>query len=144
MNFSLIFLLFLPILFNFCFTNDWTDCSESNDTLKIKSLTFIPDPPESGKLFTIHLDADVLRKIDAATAYATVYFNGIKILQIQENFCSIINITCPITDPVLHFQVTETIPSYVPSGEYSGQIEVIDNNNQQVTCIKYDLPIVSN
>ncbi|KAJ5077624.1 phosphatidylglycerol/phosphatidylinositol transfer protein [Anaeramoeba ignava] len=139
-----IFFFLIIIIFPLIQTKEWSYCETTKYPLELSELQVVPDPPIVGKPIEITLDGNLTTEIDEGSAYVTVYFNSIKILQIQENLCSLPGFSCPIKVGKLTINLDEPLPAYVPAGEYSGQIELVGDNSLEILCINYDIHIDPN
>ncbi|KAJ5071796.1 phosphatidylglycerol/phosphatidylinositol transfer protein [Anaeramoeba ignava] len=123
------------------FADIWTDCSQAGDDFKITDVVITPNPPVKGQPMTAEIKGALSKTITGGTAELMVYYNGIKLLDITKDICTIDpDLPCPINaNPSVDLKFTETIPSYVPSGKYTGQAVMKDQDGKEIVCVKFDL-----
>ncbi|KAJ5071795.1 phosphatidylglycerol/phosphatidylinositol transfer protein [Anaeramoeba ignava] len=126
------------------FADIWTDCSKAGDDFKITSVSINPDPPVKGSPVTAAITGNLQKTITGGTAHLTVSLNGIKLLDETKDICTIDpdEVKCPIpANPNFTLKDTVTIPSYAPSGTYTGQVVLTDQDGTEIACVKFNLDL---
>ncbi|KAJ5071794.1 phosphatidylglycerol/phosphatidylinositol transfer protein [Anaeramoeba ignava] len=131
-------LILLFLLIVAAFANIWSDCSKPDDDFKISNVVITPDPPVKGQPVTADIQGNLNKTITGGTAHLTISYNGIKLLDETKNICELT--TCPIdSNPNADFKYTATIPSSIPSGNYTGQIVLTDQDSDEIGCVSFAL-----
>ncbi|EGG20835.1 hypothetical protein DFA_00700 [Cavenderia fasciculata] len=129
-----IFVLFC--VFALATADIWTNCGSSSDHFQIGSVTITPDPPVKGQDITVTANGNLNEEITSGNVKLLVKFGFITILNQNEDLCQAKNpIPCPLQPGAYNHTITAQIPSNAPSGKYSGNVVVTDQNSQEVACI---------
>ncbi|KYQ89104.1 hypothetical protein DLAC_10336 [Tieghemostelium lacteum] len=142
MNKSIIFVFVLLALATPALCDIWTWCGTSADHLTINSVTITPDPPVKGQLLTVTASGTLNEQVTAGNAHITVKYGFITLINENQNICSSENpIPCPIAAGQYSHTINVTIPSSAPSGKYTGNVVITDQNSQEITCVNVDLDL---
>eukprot|EP01132_Coremiostelium_polycephalum_P010771 gene10771-13188_t len=129
-------LVFVLFAIAFATADIWTNCGSSSDHFQISSVSITPDPPVKGQLLTVTASGNLDETITAGNVHILVKYGFITLINQNENFCSSDNpIPCPVQPGSYSHTVNATIPGNAPSGKYTGNVVVTDQNNQEVACI---------
>eukprot|EP00003_Mantamonas_plastica_P008405 TRINITY_DN1735_c0_g1_i3.p3 TRINITY_DN1735_c0_g1~~TRINITY_DN1735_c0_g1_i3.p3 ORF type:complete len:155 (+),score=45.07 TRINITY_DN1735_c0_g1_i3:44-466(+) len=117
----------------------WSFCGTSADHLKIGSVQITPDPPQKGANITVAASGTLDEQVTGGSAVVKLYYSGIKILDHTYDLCTLDpQIKCPFPQGTNTLKVSEMIPSDAPGGHYTGSVNLNDQNNTEITCIKLD------
>eukprot|EP01027_Heterolobosea_sp_BB2_P020498 GEZU01029245.1.p2 GENE.GEZU01029245.1~~GEZU01029245.1.p2 ORF type:complete len:144 (+),score=40.14 GEZU01029245.1:54-485(+) len=132
-------LVLLIALFAVVRADIWQSCAQPGDVLTLTSITVNPDPPVIGQDLTIAVNGTLASDVTSGTVHASVTLDGATLLDQDFDLCSFSSaIQCPFKAGPFNVAQTFNIPPYAPSGEYSGQFIIDDQNGKEVTCIKFD------
>eukprot|EP01112_Ceratiomyxa_fruticulosa_P001764 TRINITY_DN11927_c0_g1_i1.p1 TRINITY_DN11927_c0_g1~~TRINITY_DN11927_c0_g1_i1.p1 ORF type:complete len:154 (-),score=18.81 TRINITY_DN11927_c0_g1_i1:79-540(-) len=137
----------LFIIFGCISAQYWTPCGTNSDLFTISKFAVDPSPPVVGQNATVYIAGQLTETVTGgnATLIANYYLNGWHALpSFVFDTCSIDGSDCPIQPGAITRSGTFFIPSYSPQGEYKGQLVVVDQNNQTLTCVNYDITLGSN
>jgi len=120
----------------------WKSCASGADHLHISSVDLTPATPSPGKPITIKFIGDLDKAITGGTTHLDVTYLGIKILSKDFETCTLSpEFPCPIKAGHLDLSITETIPAVTPRGSYTGKIQMMDQDRQEVTCVTFAVKI---
>ena len=122
----------------------WSDCSKPGDRCKIVSVVITPDPPKKGEPLTINATVTCSEEITGGTVKIVVKYSIITVLNKSYSLCDLLSQTgqkCPVAAGTYSNSITETIPSSAPSGHYTGNVEITDQNGQELGCINLNLSL---
>ena len=124
------------------FGDVWSDCSKSGDAAKIDSVTITPDPPKKGQSVTVKATVTTSEVVTNGSAKVEVKFGIIPFYTSTFDLCTIlpdVGLKCPVNKGNHTATVTGAVPAEIPSGHYTGNVEVTDENDKELACIKLDL-----
>uniref|UniRef100_UPI0039812752 ML domain-containing protein n=1 Tax=Salmonella sp. s51228 TaxID=3159652 RepID=UPI0039812752 len=109
----------------------WTNCTTNADDASIISVVITPDPPAIGQNVTITVIVNLKKIITSGTIHVNVKWSIFPISRTLD-LCTVVRQagqTCPLMpgDHITH-TVHELIPSSIPSGHYTGNIRITDQN----------------
>ena len=119
----------------------WTDCSAPAAHLKSLNLSFTPDPPTLGSdlriVMTGTLDEEMtggslnvwLKLLDTITVVNRTY----NVCQMSQEY------QCPYPVGGINVTLPDVPTTGAPSGDYTGQMYMTDQSNQQVACVTLDV-----
>ncbi|KAL5467694.1 hypothetical protein EMCRGX_G031957 [Ephydatia muelleri] len=122
----------------------WSDCSKSGDPSKIVSVVITPDPPKKGVPLTINATVALSEQVTSGTVKIVVKYSIITVLNKAYALCDLLSQAgqkCPVAPGTYSSSITETIPGSAPSGKYSGNVEITDQNGQELGCINLALSL---
>jgi len=109
-----------------------SDCSNGNSLFKIKSMSFLPDPPVLGTNSTLLLSMDVPEEISGGSVIYSVTYNFIPFSPTVEDLC--LALSCPISVGQL-----DTISSIPFDSSLSGtlifKIQWKDSIDRDLLCV---------
>jgi len=118
---------------------DYTNCSPPNAPFNLTSLVLVPDPPKIGLDAQINATGILNEVVTGGRVYFTVqwYSNGgwHNLPSFQFDLCNLAQ--CPISDKIIRYNTTISVPSFTPSGKYRGKLQVLDQNNAIILCLSY-------
>ncbi|KAN0045346.1 hypothetical protein ACTA71_005723 [Dictyostelium dimigraforme] len=118
----------------------WSNCGTAADKLQIQNVTLTPEIPVKGDSLTITASGTLSEEVTSGTASITVKFGFITLIDKKYSICSSQDpIPCPIAAGLYEKTITETIPDSAPSGTYTANIVITDQNDSEITCIDVDL-----
>lgn len=120
------------------------DCSGAGAHLKITKMSFSPDPPVKGQPIHVVAAGNLDKTITDGDVHIVVKYLGIKVLDNHSSLCSLLEQAgqkCPVPAQPLSIDISQPLPSSIPSGSYEAQINAVDQNGQEVTCIKVKFKI---
>ncbi len=117
----------------------WTSCGGASAEMTITSIS-VPVPPVQGQSFTITVDGTLHTEIKAGTVSGKTLYEGVVLGSSSSDLCSSMKNTtqpCPWKPGPLSFYSKSTMPTGLPSGQYTEQLTIQDNDtNQLVFCIQ--------
>jgi len=134
---SFVFVTLLFGIFSLSTADIWKPCGTSKDHLSIQSVKIIPDPPQIGKNLTIIATGTLDETISSGIVRIELAYDGITLLNNTFDLCTLLKqyVSCPLKNGPITLTVTQTIPSDVIPGPYTGQVNIYDQNSSEVTCI---------
>lgn len=114
----------------------WSDCGSSSDILSDVSVSISPNPPVKGKTLTVDASGTISSEITSGNINAVIDVLGIPVINKNIDLCSASpKVTCPIPAGQHSLEVSQLIPSSVPSGEYTGKVVATNQDGQQIACV---------
>lgn len=120
----------------------WTNCGKAGDPVKINKVTITPDPPEKGKSLTVDANITLSEEVTKGDIKLTIKYGIIPIISMDLQLCDevkAIGLQCPLEPKTYDGKLSVDIPSAIPGGHYSGNVEVTDQNGKELSCIDLDL-----
>ena len=116
------------------------DCSNGLSKMRVKSMSFLPDPAVKGQNSTLTLDLGVPTDILAGTATYSFTYNFLPFTPEVKDLCGEVPSGCPIkTGPL------ELVSSYPIDPSLSGtivaKIEWKDTANLQLLCVSITMKV---
>lgn len=134
--------VFAALLVVAAIADPWSSCGTASDHLKINSITITPQQLVPGQQFTVAFDGTMDESVTSGSIHIEVKYIGIKIFEHTYDICSFTSeVKCPIASGPFTMTETETFPTGVPKGKYTGQIKLVDQNQQEITCINFDVKV---
>eukprot|EP00762_Andalucia_godoyi_P002432 ANDGO_02713.mRNA.1 Cathepsin B-like cysteine proteinase 5 len=124
----------------------WSSCGTSADHLKVSSLTISPNPLARGQPFSVSFSGSLDEQVTGGSVAIKVSYQRIPVYGKTVDLCQLVQqggASCPLPAGPVTFTQSETFPSSPPKGTYEGQITITDSNGQQITCIKFDMPVTA-
>eukprot|EP01111_Echinosteliopsis_oligospora_P018566 TRINITY_DN85_c0_g2_i1.p1 TRINITY_DN85_c0_g2~~TRINITY_DN85_c0_g2_i1.p1 ORF type:complete len:142 (-),score=23.97 TRINITY_DN85_c0_g2_i1:77-502(-) len=139
MKSACVFLVLL--LATLCTADIWTSCGSSSDHFSIGTVTITPDPPVKGQNITVSATGTLNEQVPNGTVTLLVkYDTFITILKKTETLCQPeYGVDCPLPAGPYTRTISELIPASTPSGHYTANVVLNDQNNQEIACINLDL-----
>jgi hypothetical protein len=118
----------------------WTSCAKKGDKLTNLAVKITPDPPVKGKSVTIAASGTLSETVSSGTIDLVIKVLGIPVINKKIDLCTASKkVTCPIPAGPLSLDVTQAIPSAIPSGQYTGEVTVTDQSGAEITCVDLKL-----
>ncbi|KAJ6248477.1 niemann pick type c2 protein npc2-related [Anaeramoeba flamelloides] len=132
------------ILFGVAYSVKWEFCDPNADyKIRIESARIYPDPIKIGKNVLGVLNGTLLEEIDGGTLKIQLKYGGQPIYKIEDPICSAPQVfLCPHKPGFVSLSKTVPIPSFTPSGTYTGEVTIFDQNIEVVVCIKFTMDIM--
>jgi len=114
-------------------------CGAPGDMFHLSGIAISPNPPVKGEPVTIAASGSVFETVTAGTLHFTVALDGIQLISKTKDLCSILhkaNLTCPVRQGSMAIKITETLPSWAPSGNYSAKGVAQDQNGKELACLQ--------
>eukprot|EP01112_Ceratiomyxa_fruticulosa_P022583 TRINITY_DN831_c0_g1_i1.p1 TRINITY_DN831_c0_g1~~TRINITY_DN831_c0_g1_i1.p1 ORF type:complete len:157 (-),score=41.49 TRINITY_DN831_c0_g1_i1:158-628(-) len=143
MSKATLFVTLFAILATCIYADIWSDCGTSSDHFQIGTVSIIPDPPVKGQPLTVSVSGTLNEEVTAGNISIYVKYGFITILKQTDNICDQDYLPCPIQAGPYTHNITETIPADTPSGHYTGQVQAIDQNKQEILCVSLNLQLSS-
>ena len=127
-------------------SSPWSNCGSDSDHLKVSSLTITPSSLATGQPFTISFSGSIDEQVSGGSAAISVQFLGITVFSQNYDLCELIaqgGASCPIPSGPITVTKTETFPSAVPKGSYTGKIVIKDQTGSEVTCLTFSMKVGS-
>ncbi|GAM27024.1 hypothetical protein SAMD00019534_101990, partial [Acytostelium subglobosum LB1] len=139
---TVLFLLVVLTSAHSIYGDIWTSCGSSSDHFAIDTVLIVPDPPVKGQVVNITASGTLNEQITDGTVHITLKYGFITILNQNEPLCNADNpLPCPIAAGSYTRSFATMIPSTVPSGKYSANVVINDQNGQEVACINVALQL---
>jgi hypothetical protein len=114
----------------------YSNCGSSSDILSNPTVTIVPDPPVKGKEITVTASGTFSSEITSGNVNAVIDILGIPVINKNIDLCTASpKVTCPITAGRHSIEISQLIPSSVPSGAYTGKVVATDQNGKQIACV---------
>ncbi|KAK5583093.1 hypothetical protein RB653_004683 [Dictyostelium firmibasis] len=122
------------------FTQVWSNCGTAADKFQITSVVLDPPTPVKGQPITISASGDLDETVTGGTVSVKVKYGFITLINKSEGICSSQDpLSCPIAAGPYSKTITETIPADAPSGKYTGNVVIVDQNNAEIACVDVDI-----
>mmetsp|Transcript_33880 Transcript_33880/g.61174 ORF Transcript_33880/g.61174 Transcript_33880/m.61174 type:complete len:332 (-) Transcript_33880:386-1381(-) len=120
---------------------NWSICDAGTSLYRPETVTLVPDPPVAGKdaTFSIVGTLDGPAITGGRVDYKVLVF-GIPIYENTIDLCQ--TTTCPIEPGQYTIELLQSLPSYAPKGNYHLQVNMYDDDNNEIFCIKVDFHLV--
>jgi len=118
----------------------WSNCGSPSDHLKDLKVTITPDPPVLGQALTISASGTFDEELTAIT----LNYNVDGLISGSLDLCNLLSKTthpCPIPAGPLSITKSFNLPNLPPGIPVSAQATVLDQNNQEVACIKINIDL---
>ncbi|MED6160163.1 hypothetical protein PIB30_048775 [Stylosanthes scabra] len=112
-----------------------------NYDVKVSAVEISPEPVVSGSPATFKIKAASGQAISGGDLVITVSLFGVPIHTENHNFCDEVS-SCPVSSGDFVISHTQTLPSITPPGSYNLKMTLKDDNNELLTCIKFNFKIV--
>ncbi|KAI0876881.1 phosphatidylinositol transfer protein [Hypoxylon argillaceum] len=110
------------------------------DTVHIKQVDLLPNPPEAGSDLVIHATGTVFEPIEeGAYVQLVVKYGLIRIVSTKASLCDQVenvDLKCPIEKGVLSIIKSVEIPKEVPPGTYNVFADVYNADDTPITCLQ--------
>eukprot|EP01114_Cavostelium_apophysatum_P001698 TRINITY_DN11479_c0_g1_i2.p2 TRINITY_DN11479_c0_g1~~TRINITY_DN11479_c0_g1_i2.p2 ORF type:complete len:141 (-),score=15.12 TRINITY_DN11479_c0_g1_i2:89-511(-) len=120
----------------------WSSCAGTSDHLKITTVAITPDPPVAGQNINISISGNLDEVVTGGTIEISIDYDGTLLYKDNATLCDTLKglgDVCPLQKGPLTVATSQNIPSWLPTGAYTGQIILLDSGKQQITCIKLAL-----
>ncbi|KAJ6238518.1 phosphatidylglycerol/phosphatidylinositol transfer protein [Anaeramoeba flamelloides] len=129
----------LCVFFVCCASKEWWFCeSNKHYEFDVSSVTLKPNPPKIGDNLNYIISGSLSRQVTDGTLNLQTYFNNMLIFNITENLCSDPdNFPCPSGPGLTTLKNSFSIPSFIPPGNYTGLINLKDQDKKEILCLNY-------
>jgi len=118
---------------------------KSSDTVKISYVKISPDPPEKGQPFTVNAKVQLSQEVKGGTVQVYIkYRSFIPVVNKTYQLCDLarsVQDPCPLEAGAHEATITQSFPSYSPSGSYTGSIVAKDEGGNELACVKINMTI---
>jgi len=120
----------------------WQTCGSSSDHYQVDSVVMAPYPAMQGQNVTVHAHGSQDETVSGGTWQTKVYLDGWNVQTITGGVCDLIP-NCPCPCPAGSYTTSQSVyvPSFSPSGTYTGKYTASDQNGEPLTCISYTFQI---
>ena len=117
--------------------NKWEDCSSTKQYAELKGLSISPENPSKGDTVDIRVSLELKEEVSGGDVIVSVAYANKTIINNSYKLCNLVTdeFQCPIPAGTFTFQPALTIPSYIPSGEWTGKLVVIDQDENELGCV---------
>lgn len=122
----------------------WSDCSKDSDKLKIGKVSVSPDPPKKGDTLMIKANVTFNEQVTSGELKVNLAINKIPFISTNLDLCDTISqagLSCPISAGSHTLTVSQQIPDEAPSGSYTGNQYLYDQNNNELACVALTLKL---
>lgn len=116
-------------------------CNAESNTFHLDTLEITPDPPVKGKELIVMVEGSLDTEISQGSSMdIVVKFNRITLLKRRLDFCDELEnasgspVKCPIAAGPKKWIIHVDLPSQIPSGRYSADIQLTDQKNRSAFC----------
>lgn len=118
-------------------------CTGSGYTMSDTKVTLSPNDIKPGDDVVIVFTGNLSTQINSGKVTGAIKMGKIPIYNLDIDLCS--QSSCPIkAGNNVTIKIVQLLPSFVPSGEYNGDLTVNDGSGNVVTCVDFDIKIGSN
>ncbi|KAM9962891.1 hypothetical protein ACTFIW_006112 [Dictyostelium discoideum] len=136
----LLALFFVLALVSPSFTQVWSNCGTAADKFQITNVVLDPPTPVKGQDITISASGILDETVTGGNVAVKVKYGFITLINENVSICSSQDpLSCPIAAGDYQKNMTEMIPSDAPSGKYTGNVVITDQNNNEIACIDVDI-----
>ncbi|KAI1819418.1 ml domain-containing protein [Xylaria intraflava] len=119
---------------------EFCDKDHGLDTVEIKKVDLLPNPPEAGTKLVIQASGTVSKPIQkGAYVKLVVKYGLIRLISTTADLCEQVenvDLKCPIEKGQLSITKSVDIPKEVPPGTYNVVADVYDQDDTPVTCLQ--------
>ncbi|KAL9238666.1 hypothetical protein vseg_013059 [Gypsophila vaccaria] len=108
--------------------------------VKVKGVEMNPDPVVSGEQAEFKISAKSGKSISGGQVTISVYYLGIFVHSEDIDLCQ--ETSCPIAPGDFVLSHVQTLPGITPPGPYSLKMKIKGNDNELLTCIRFNFKIV--
>jgi hypothetical protein len=128
----------------------YQNCGSSNDDFQLKSINIIPYPPIRGREAVLTINGTLIKTISSGHMHLTLKYHEIwwmTVLDQSYDLCKVDpDVHCPIKEGPYNLAVSQQIPTNVngkdvPSGDYKGTIQMVDQDQKEIVCINFQLTL---
>jgi len=116
------------------------DICKGEFLMESASVSLSPANIKAGDELVITIKGNLSETIDTAMVKGQIKKGKIPIYNLDIDLCT--QTSCPIKAGPVSFEIKQTLPGFVPSGEYDGEVSVT-NGDQTVVCVDFDIDIGS-
>ncbi|KAN0006952.1 hypothetical protein ACTFIU_005145 [Dictyostelium citrinum] len=136
----LLAILFVLALVTPSFTQVWSNCGTAADKFQITNVVLDPPTPVKGEPITISASGILDETVTGGNVAVKVKYGFITLINTNVNICSSQDpLSCPIAAGDYQKNMTEQVPSDAPSGKYTGNVVITDQNDAEIACIDVDI-----
>lgn len=122
----------------------WSDCSKDSDKAKIGHVSVVPAAPKKGDTLQVTANVTFDEKVTGGQLKVNLVVNKIPFISTNLDLCDIASmagLSCPISTGQQVLKVSQQIPNEAPSGNYTGNQYLYDQNNNELACIALTLTL---
>jgi len=125
--------------------DNWQNCAQGPAHYTIQKLSFTPYPPVIGQNLTLFTSGTIDETITGGKTNFTVQYDieGVWISLPTFHFVNCQLVKCPLQQGPVQFTSQIPIPGLTLSGQYRGKMVTVDQNNQLVACLTYNVTMVA-
>lgn len=122
--------------------HDFKVCDGASDKVGVQSVTFEPEPAQSGKDLTITIKAKPTETIESGNINFSAKAFGVEIASLDFDLCKQTGVSCPIqAGTELTASLTYPIPKEAPAGIKTEAEIKITSNDDTKSCIDMDVKL---
>ncbi|XP_019187588.1 PREDICTED: putative phosphatidylglycerol/phosphatidylinositol transfer protein DDB_G0278295 [Ipomoea nil] len=129
--------VFLPLIS--AMSTDIKYCSQANYAVKVTGADITPFPVKRGDNATFSITAATDKGMVGGKLGIHVLYYGMDIYHETYNICA--ETSCPISTGYFVLSHTQKLPQYTPTGEFSLKMTILDEEDNELTCITFDFVI---
>ena len=119
----------------------WTNCGNDTDHLQKIDIEYEPHV-HRGEDLKLSLSGILDKQITSGKINYTIFFNRFPFFKGNIKLCS--ELQCPLKKGNMNFNTSFEIPEKFPHGKFKIQVIGIDQDNQELFCVKIDFIIDKN
>ncbi|KAF2073615.1 hypothetical protein CYY_005072 [Polysphondylium violaceum] len=141
---KLVFICLIVLLISPSFCDIWNNCGTPADKFTITSIEITPNPPVKNQNVSIVLNGTLSEVVSGGNIHFLLKYGFITLVNTNFPLCGndpFLPSPCPLQQGPISKSVTEFIPSQVPSGQYSANILIKDQNSNELACVDINLKL---
>ncbi|RDY04831.1 putative phosphatidylglycerol/phosphatidylinositol transfer protein, partial [Mucuna pruriens] len=113
---------------------------KENYAVKVSGVKISPDPVVSGEPASFKISASSDQAIYGGEVVIGVSYFGVLVHTERIDLCK--EVSCPVANGNFLISHTQTLPAITPPGPYSLKMTLKNNQDEVLTCIKFNFKIV--
>ncbi|KAK7404882.1 hypothetical protein VNO78_05913 [Psophocarpus tetragonolobus] len=113
---------------------------KANYAVKVSGVDILPNPVVSGEPATFKISATSNKAIYGGEVVIGVSYVGIPVRTERIDLCQ--EVSCPVHNGNFLLSHTQTLPAITPPGPYSLKMTLKNDQDEVLTCIKFNFRIV--
>ncbi|KYQ91618.1 hypothetical protein DLAC_07388 [Tieghemostelium lacteum] len=138
------FYILVLLVFNISICKSAYTTKLCNDTpskyLEISNVTVEPYPLVPGHNVTLQIQGKLIKPIEHGSVRITGKYLFIRVINEQLDICSK-DLECPIPIGPFVFSYSSSLPPWLPSGKFYGEISAKDGSSESITCVNFSVDL---
>uniref|UniRef100_A0A2P2JV73 Putative phosphatidylglycerol/phosphatidylinositol transfer protein DDB_G0282179 isoform X2 n=1 Tax=Rhizophora mucronata TaxID=61149 RepID=A0A2P2JV73_RHIMU len=112
---------------------------EANYAVKVYGVDISPNPVVTGEPATFNISGSTGQTLSGGKVVIDVSYFSIHVHRETHDLCD--EICCPVAVGSFVLSHTQRLPGYTPPGSYTLKMTMKDNDNEELTCIRFKFNI---